>query len=224
VLKLEVQPRLNEMNSSVLQQWRLVAANLGLVVPARHVLKKLADIDHFYLLSARLERIQYPRMRSDLRFAEARAGDFEEMLRELHRWDAPTRKEVVARVLFHRRGMPGCYVGRDGRGELASVQWLLRPRDNPLLQRYFHRCCYPLKPHEVMIENVLVFPPFRGLGTFPAVNRHVVEVARAEGFHACNAYVRKDNVPSLNAFLGLGFRITKLLTAYNLAGSTWRNL
>jgi hypothetical protein len=216
----------SRMPSFRLNEWRLVAVarTLGLGVPARYALKRLADVDHYYLLTASLDRVRYPRLRSDLRFEEARDADFEQMLRDLHRWDPTTRREVVARVLFHERGMPGAWVGKSAEGELASVQWLLRPRDNARLQQHFHRCCYPLKPHEVMIEDLLVFPPFRGLGTFPTANHHLLTLAQSEGFRACTAYVRKDNVASLNGYFDLGFRIGKLLTAYNLAGSTWRSL
>src|SRR5690348_1646853 len=98
------------MPSSRLHRWRLVASTLGLGVPARYALRRLAHVDHFYLLTASLDGVRYPRLRSDLRFEEARDSDFEQMLRDVHRWDAATRREVVARVLFHERGMPGAWV------------------------------------------------------------------------------------------------------------------
>jgi GNAT superfamily N-acetyltransferase len=212
------------MRSPSLDSYRLVSSSLGLRVPALHALKRLAYVDHFYHLTAPLSRLRFPRLRSDLSFAEASEADFDEIARGLGALDPASRKDIVTRLLFRRRGFTACHVGRSAGGELVSMQWLLRPKDNLLLEAHFPRLYYPLREGEVMVENVFVYPRFRGLGVFPTVNHHVLEVARREGFRTCNAYIRKDNLPSLNGFLALGFQLQRLLTGYNLAGISWRNL
>jgi hypothetical protein len=104
------------------------------------------------------------------------------------------------------------------------MQWLFRPADDVELQERFRDRFYPLRPDEVLVENIFIFPRFRGAGVFPTVNHSVLEQARREGFRGCAAYIRKDNITSLNAYLDLGFRIRTLLTSYSLAGVSWRTL
>ena len=60
--------------------------------------------------------------------------------------------------------------------------------------------------------------------TMVRAEHHLMALARQEGFRLCNAYIRKDNIASLNGFLGLGFQIQKLLVGYNLGGFSWRTL
>lgn len=212
------------MSTSTLDTWRFVAASLGLRRPALLALKRLGYVDHFYHLTAPLSRLSFGRVRDDLRFAQATAADLEEIARGVAGLDPEARKDVVTRLLFHRRGFTGCHVGRTQAGELASMQWLVRPAENALLAAHFPRLFYPLRPGEVMLENVFVYPRFRGLGAFGASNRHVVEVARREGFAHASAYIRKDNLASLNGFVAMGFQLRRLLTGYSLAGVSWRTL
>jgi len=212
------------MRAPSLDTVRLVASSLGVRQPALYALKRLAYVDHFYHLTALLSRLRFPPLRSDLRFHEATRADLDEIARSGAGLDPASRKDIVTRLLFHRLGFTGCHVGRTAGGELVAMQWLVRPRENALLATHFPRLYYPLRDGEVMVENVFVYPRFRGLRVFPAMAHHVLEVARGEGFRVCNAYIRKDNLTSLNGFLGLGFQLQRLLTGFSLAGISWRNL
>jgi hypothetical protein len=212
------------MFTSSLDKYRLVASTLGIREPAFHLLKKLANVDHSYHLTAAIDRLRFPRLRSDLRFAQATDLDFAEILRGIRAADPAVRKELLARILFFRRGFSGCHVGRDGRNEIVSLQWLIRPSDNSLLERHYPRLFYPLEQGQVMVENIFIFPRFRGLGVFPTVVHDVLDTARKEGFRTCSAYIPKENVASLNGFLALGFQLRKLLTGYQLMGHSWRKL
>ena len=203
---------------------RLVLTNLGFWTPARYALRRMGHIDHFYQMSAALRRLRFPRLRSDLRFTEASEADFDEIARGLKVLDLDSRREVITRLRFHRAGVPGCHVGRDARGELVSMQWLLRPRDAPALARACPGLYPSLGPDEVLIENIFVYPSYRGLGTFETVNHAVLDRAQREGFRVCHTFVRKDNVPSLNGNLDLGFRIRRLVTGFSVAGVSWRTL
>jgi hypothetical protein len=201
--------------------YRLVASSLGLRIPAWHVLKKLCSVEHVYYLTAPIDRIRFPRLRSDIEFGFATERELVESLRDLSTLDDVSRRDLVVRVLFFRHGFTTCRVGRSKAGQLVSLQWLIRPADNPLLERYLRGRRYLLNDDQVMIENIFVFPPFRGVGVFPTVNHDTISIARQEGFRLCKAYVGKDNIASLNSYFSLGFRIEKLLTGYQLAGHTW---
>lgn len=212
------------MNAAPLHTYRFVTANLGIRIPFLYALKRLAYVDHFYHLTAPLARLRFPRLRSDLRIAQATAEDLAEIERGIPALDPGSRRDVVTRVLFFRRGFSGCYVARSAGGELAAMQWLIRPRENALLQAHFPRLFYPLREREVQTENVFIYPRFRGLGTFATLKHHVLTLARDEGFRMCHSYVRTDNVVSLNGLLAVGFQLQRLLTGYTLAGRSWRNL
>jgi GNAT superfamily N-acetyltransferase len=212
------------MNTRPVDTWRLVTSSLGLRQPALHALKRLGYVDHFYHLTAPLARLRFPRARADLRFAPATPEDVDEIARSVPAVEPAARKDLVTRLIFHRHGFAGCFAGRNAAGELVSMQWLVRPRENPLLEAHYPRLFHPLRDGEVMLENVFVYPRHRGLGAFWASNRHLVEVARGEGYRVASAYIRKDNLASLNGFLGMGFQLRQLLTGYNVAGFSWRNL
>jgi ribosomal protein S18 acetylase RimI-like enzyme len=207
--------------SHTLEDYRLIVSSLGLKTPVLQLLKKLCSIDHAYYLSAPLSRIRFPRLRSDIRFEVARESVFAEMLGHLAGLDALSRLEILARLLFFRRGFTNCYVGRDGRNDIVSMQWLIRPRDNALLKQHYEKRRFLLRDDQVMIENIFIFPRFRGMGVFPTVNHKAITVAKDEGFQVCKAYVNSDNIASLNWYVSLGFRIEKLLTGYHVAGHTW---
>ncbi|ABS25415.1 hypothetical protein [Anaeromyxobacter sp. Fw109-5] len=204
-----------------LDEYRLVASTLGLRLPALHLLRKLLSVEHVYYLTVPMNRLRFPRIRTDIDFALATEGDFEEILQGLPAQDARSRTELVARLLFYRHGFSSCHVGRNRARQIVSLQWLIRPADNPLLEKYLRRRRYLLSEHQVMIENIFIFPAFRGLGLFPTVNHATISVAMREGFQICKAYVSKDNVASLNSYFGLGFRIEQLITGVHLAGGTW---
>jgi ribosomal protein S18 acetylase RimI-like enzyme len=206
---------------SRLEEYRLVASSLGLRLPAWHLLKKMCSVEHVYYLTAPIDRLRFPRLRSDIEFALATESDLVESLQGLSTLDDLSRKELGARVLLFRHGFTSCRVGRTRAGQIVSVQWLIRPADNPLLEKYLRGRRYLLSDHQVMMENVFVFPPFRGVGLFPTVNHDTISIARQEGFRICKAYVAKDNIASLNSYFSLGFRIEKLLTSYQIAGRTW---
>lgn len=206
---------------SRIEEYRLVASSLGLRAPAWQLLRKMCSVEHVYYLTAPIDRLRFPRLRSDIEFAHATERDLAESLQGLSSLDDVSRRDLVVRVLFFRHGFTSCRVGRNRDGQLVSLQWLIRPADNPLLEKYLRGRRYPLSEDQVMLENIFIFPPFRGFGVFPTVNHDTIGIAKRDGFRICKAYVGKDNVASLNSYFSLGFRIEKLLTGYHVAGRTW---
>lgn len=66
------------MIATSLDRVRFVTSNLGVRTPALYALKRIAWVDHFFHLTAPLARVRFPRLRTDLRFAQATADDFAE--------------------------------------------------------------------------------------------------------------------------------------------------
>ena len=80
------------MIATSLDRVRFVTSNLGVRTPALYALKRIAWVDHFFHLTAPLARVRFPRLRTDLRFAQATADDFAEIERGLPALDAESRR------------------------------------------------------------------------------------------------------------------------------------
>jgi GNAT superfamily N-acetyltransferase len=213
------------MFNTRLEKYQFIISNLGVWVPAKFFLKRFLYLDYFYFLTVPLKKVGAGiRIGPDIQIAEARNEDWMMIVDGLKQLDDNERREIVVRLLFYLKGFHGCYIGRNESGDIVSLQWLIRPRDNPLIEKHFNDFFYPLNEKQVMVENIFVYPEYRGLGVFTTVNHLLLEKAREEGFVHCLAYIHKGNITSLNGFMKLGFQVKKLLRSYNLCGFSWRNL
>jgi L-amino acid N-acyltransferase YncA len=213
------------MFNTRLEKYQFILSNLGIWVPAKFFLKRVLYLDHFYFLTAPLKKVETGlRILSDIQIAEARNEDWTMIVDGLKQLDGNERREIIVRLLFYLKGFYGCYIGRNESGDIVSLQWLIRPEDNHLIQKYSNDLFYPLNKKQVMVENIFVYPKYRSLGVFTTVNHRLLEKAREEGFLHCHAYIQTGNIASLNEFMKLGFHVKKLLRSYNLCGFSWRNL
>ena len=213
------------MLNTRLKKYQFIISNLGIWVPAKFFLKKILYLDYFYFLTAPLKKVEPGiRILSDIQIAEARNEDWAMIVDGLKLLDSNERREVIVRLLFYQKGFYSCYIGRNESGDIVSLQWLIRPNDNHLIERHFNDFFYPLNEKQVIVENIFVYPKYRGLGVFTTVNHLLLEKAREEGFRRCHAYIQKGNIASLNGFMKLGFQVKKLLRSYNVCGFSWRNL
>jgi len=213
------------MFNTRLKKYQFIISNLGIWLPAKFFLKRILYLDYFYFLTAPLKKVEPGiRILSDIRIAEARNEDWTTIVDGLKQLDDNERREIIVRLLFYLKGFYSCYIGRNGNGDIVSLQWLIRPEDNQLIEKHFNDFFYPLNKKQVMVENVFVYPKYRGFGVFTTVNHLLLEKAREEGFLFCLAYIHKGNITSLNEFMKLGFQIKKLLRTYALCGFSWRNL
>jgi hypothetical protein len=134
------------------------------------------------------------------------------------------RKELLVRLLFYEAGFEHCYIAYTADGDLAAIQWLLRPHENKQLQARFPHRFYPIGPRQVMIENAFVFPDSRSVGVLRIITMHLLATALSEGYTHAVTYIPKEKIASLNAFIALGFKIRKLTRERKLLGSTRRAL
>ncbi|MDA8090598.1 MAG: GNAT family N-acetyltransferase [Nitrospiraceae bacterium] len=201
-------------------------AGLGLTSGSKVLLRNLFSINHYYLLERRILPVGVKNdSRMDLSLARADEGDIEDILAGSKNLGPEDRKEIVSRVLFYRSGFKkNCYIGRDKKGNIALLQWLICPDENSVIDGSYSRKFYRLAPGEVMFENIFVFPRYRGRGLLSASTGMLLEIARKDGYRRALGYIRKDRIPALNEFLKMGFRLVRLIREVKFLGIAARNL
>jgi hypothetical protein len=133
------------------------------------------------------------------------------------------RRELLARIHFYELGFTNLY-GVRVEDEIAYIQWLITPKDNPVIRSRYRRLFFELKPGQVLLENVFTFPGYRGLGYLPFVSEQLLLKAKEAGFQTVIAYIRDDKLATFNEFVQMGFRFANRLRIIQLFGFTRRRL
>ena len=202
----------------------LSAAGFGCLVGA--AMRNLAALNHYYILQRSLKDPipggeRFPGVAG---LWKATEEDMERMTSTLRSLDPESRRELLSRILFYRCGFRNCHVAKSRSGEIAYIQWLIYPKENSVIAKHFRRRFRPLREREVMLENGFTFPRYRGLGILRNATLRLMGTAREEGYDWAIAYIKKERIIPLNEFLGMGFKITRILSEYKLAGFVTRNL
>jgi hypothetical protein len=134
------------------------------------------------------------------------------------------RKELLARIYFYDLGFSKLYSVKIEDGEIAYIQWLITPEDNPVIRARYHRLFFELKPRQVLLENVFTFPRYRGLGYLPFATEQLLVKAREMGYQTVIVYIRNDKITTLNEFVNMGFRFANLLRIIQVFGFIRRKL
>jgi hypothetical protein len=133
------------------------------------------------------------------------------------------RRELMARIHFYGLGFTRLY-GVKINGEIAYIQWLITPEENPVIRAHYHRLFFELKPGQILLENVFTFPGYRGLGYLPYATEQLLVKARETGHQTAVVYIRDDKISTLNEFVHMGFRFANLLRIIQVFGFTRRRL
>jgi hypothetical protein len=186
---------------------------------------RILSINHFYILGKNLlsPADGAPAFAIKAPVTEATEEDIAQIEASLETLEENERKEVVGRLLFYWSGFRNCYVVKNG-GKIAFLQWIIYPSENGIIQEKFSTKFSPLGENQVMIENAFTFPRYRGMGYLRHGTSHLLEVARSKGYKSAVSYIRKDRVDSLNEFVKMGFRISRLVAEYKVLGREWRKL
>lgn len=187
-------------------------------------LNRLYSVNHYFILKRNLSLPLTNGIRIAVTLRKADDADMREIVECLDGLDGESKKEIIARLVFYKAGFQNCYIARTKKNEIAYFQWLIFPSENQIIQKYFSRKFYPLDKGQVMIENAFTFPKFRGLGLLPGVSQKLLRIAKESGYGAAVTYIRKDKIPSLNEFIHMRFKITKLVTEFRFLGITIRAL
>ncbi|MDY0262763.1 hypothetical protein [Syntrophotalea acetylenica] len=203
----------------------LVLDNLGPFPALKIAAKRMFKIDYYYFLKINLSRIvSLKRIRSDVFIEKASQEDWEKILSKLKKYSKTERKEILSRLLFYKKGFNGCYFAKDKFSDIISMQWLITSEDNELISSEMYSVWASLKPHECMVENLYIFPEYRKTGVFSSVNYLLLEKAMDSGISVCKTFIRNENVPALNGFLSLGFKIEELYLGTNFLGHSKRRV
>jgi hypothetical protein len=188
-------------------------------------LKRLWSINHFYVVKRGLMDLPAAQpARTPLVISKVGSSDARELIASLSLMDVNSKKEMISRLLFYRAGFKNCYIGRTKSGEMAYIQWLVYPSENPIIEKHVSKTFYTLNKDQVMIENAFAFPKFRGIGLMPQMTTWLLSKAKEEGYKSAIGYIRKDRIASLNEFIRLGFKLTKIITEYKVMGVVRRTL
>ncbi len=182
-----------------------------------------AAVNLFYYLEYRLNgTIPLKPLRRGYSIRKAEPADIERLQTSLPGLNVDDRKALITRILFYRRGIKGCFLVNDAYGEPAFIQWLVLPEDNEVLSQQYPGRFPKLKPDDAFIENAFCFPRHRALGWLPEVTQRLMNHAGKKGAKRCLALIRVDNLPALNTFTSLGFRIRQLVHETKLLGRARR--
>lgn len=212
------------MNDIKLNKFFLTLFHLKLKDTLSISLTRLYSINHFYILKRNLLLPSGGKIRPSVTLSKISSADIRELVKCIHTLDAESKKEIISRILFYQAGFKNCYIARTKNNEIAYLQWLVFPSENPIIKKYFSRKFYSLQEGQVMIENAFTFPKFRGLGLLPGITRELMTIAKESGHRAAITYIRKDKIASLNEFINMKFKIIKLVKEYRFIGITIRRL
>lgn len=179
------------------------------------------SVNHYYILGINLvdlceEQAQKP-------VALLQNGDVVTLQRHLPMLEMEDKRDLLSRIMFYGSGFTNCYAIKQG-GDIAFIQWIIFPSENPVIAKTYSKKFLPLKPQQVMIENAFTFPRYRGKGYLFEGTTQLLHIARNLGYKWAICYIRKDRITSLNDFCRMGFRIRRLVTEIKVLGHVWRRL
>lgn len=140
-------------------------------------------------------------------FYPATEKDMEEVLEKAATESRASAHELIQRKWFYESGFRNCYVARTSdTGELCHMQWIVSPKDEPVMRQGFKKRLPRLKEEEVLLENMYTFEKYRGNRITPSAITRLAELARNNGYKRMITYVRQDNTASLKGCQRAGFK------------------
>jgi hypothetical protein len=200
-----------------------IMKQLGPKAGAQLLASRLCSLSHYFVLRKNLMEPEAAPVRHAMQMTPIDECGLRGILGSLEGLEPAERRDLLGYLLFYRSGFKNCYVMRR-EGQVAYMQTLIYPEENAVIEQKYRRKFYPLKESQVMIENVFTFLPFRGLGCLQSGTRQLLDLARSQGYRSAVCYIRKDRIVSLNEFVKMGFRITRIMPEYKLFGKVWRGL
>lgn len=116
-----------------------------------------------------------------------------------------SREELVTRRQMLEAGIARCYVAVTEDDRPCYMQWLISPRQNERLQKYFKGIYPRLKQDEALLEGAFTPEEFRGQRIMPAAMAQLAEKGTEMGARWVITFVTHDNIPSLKGCKRSGF-------------------
>ena len=186
---------------------------------------RLFSLNHYYVMKLNLKDLnEFPIKRKPFgELSLLNEADLLKIKQSVKKYSLEDRRETLGRIHFYEWGFHNCYVMKVN-DKIAYFQWMLYPDENENIKKHFKNVFYPLKEHQVMIENAFAFPEFRGRGYLPYVSRLLLNKAKEDGYKSAVGYIRTDKITSLNEFFKMGFKVTQYIREIKLFGKIYRNL
>lgn len=203
----------SRLGASAWQKMLFLYKTLGWRLFLATILKNVYSTDDFYMLrmpmlKLELEPVKTPR--GKFHFSKATDAVFDELFESISKVNHEMAKEIIVRIMFFEDGFKNCFVLRDEAGQIAAFEWLIYPEENELLIEQHPNRFPKLKKHEVMLENVFVFPKYRSQGLVAYLEYLLTEKAKNEGYRMATTVTRKDQLSVLNDYLAMGFKLVQL--------------
>ena len=105
--------------------------------------------------------------------------------------------------------------------KIAGIQWLITPEENDILKAYYGSKYIKLQNSQVKVENIYVFPEFRGRGFANFLIVRLLTMARELGYNYCICQIEARNTISLNEHIIIGFKFLKYIENNKVLGFGW---
>ena len=213
--------RVSHENVSLRRPQIFLAFRPGVLV--RLFARRIYYRNHCYVLHHNLQNLSPapPRKIGGGELRRLRADEITTLVGRLDSLEMDDKRDLITRLNFFQCGFQECYVV-DESDRIGYLNWYVRPSENDLIMTHCKRMLMPLLEGEVMLENAFTFPESRGRGFMRYAIWRLLTQAKEEGNRRVVTYIRKDNLSSLNTFMGLGFRTFRLVQDVKIMGYSWR--
>lgn len=203
----------------------LLFCHLNLKNLTKIVSRNIFSKSYYFILKKNIQSNNFRIKRKlPINFYKVGALEINELRQNMKELDQQARKEIIVRINFFKKGLKNCYIGKNEKGENVYLQCIIFPFENEAIKKYFKKKFYLLNKNEIILENAFTFPKFRKLGLLHYGTNFLLNMAKESGYKTAVCYIRHDNIQSLNEFMKMGFKITKMVREYKLAGFCWRTL
>jgi hypothetical protein len=198
---------------------RQILAYLGPQNIVRIICSRLLSVNHYYVLNTRIDpqHVCIGAPRFNFTIERLQLQDLANIIENTRDLAAYERREIASRYAFFERGFSNCYAAKMG-NKIMHFQWILYPTENEIIEREFCKIFTKLNKKQVMLEKSYTLPLFRGQGYLAYVSQYLLNQAAEQSYQFAVSYMMKERINSLNEFLKLGFKITKLITERKIAG------
>ena len=191
----------------------------------RLLLSRLFSISYYFVIKINLQKLNgYPFTRTPPgNLSLLTTDDLLNIKNNIQHLKQADRRDLLARIRFYEDGFHNCY-GMKVDDKIAYIQWIVYPDENHIIQKFYRSRFNQINENQVLIENAFTFPEFRSKGYLPYVTRILLKKAHERGYTSAVGYIKFNNIVSLNEFLAMNFKISRVIRELKLLGFIFRNL
>jgi hypothetical protein len=170
----------------------------------KEIRRRLYSDEPWYVFQFDLEnKSDLPELEMALTIRELARRDIPKLFR-LRRNETEWKevREMLARLVCIKASRQTLYVGVTCDDYPCCLCWLISPDGKDWL---FRNGLQPLRPSEVLLDNIWTHPDFRGKRLMMFLTRMLFDKARQQGAQRAVAYIRKGNESSIAGARAIGW-------------------